>query len=145
MYLAYVLTVACSPNFSSPIAFTCMVHRNLPTSKIFPVYSNTHVQMMNVHLCCYCSDGCGRTGTFIAIYYTIERLKVAGIVDIFQAIKNSRLSRCNLVSNLVSRNCMRYNEVCSYVFSYLVQEQYESCHEIVLEFLDEFEAYANFK
>ena len=49
-----------------------------------------------------CSDGCGRSGTFIAIYYTIERLKVEGVVDIFQAIKNSRLNRVNLVSNAVS-------------------------------------------
>ena len=49
-----------------------------------------------------CSDGCGRTGTFVAIYYTIERLKVEGTVDIFQAIKNSRLSRSDLVSSLVS-------------------------------------------
>lgn len=38
----------------------------------------------------------------MAIYYTIERLKVEGVVDIFQAIKNSRLNRDGLVSNLVS-------------------------------------------
>ena len=38
MYLAYALTVAYSPNFSSPIAFTCMVHQN-PPRQIFPMYS----------------------------------------------------------------------------------------------------------
>ena len=34
MYLAYALTVAYSPNFSSPIAFTCMVHQNFPLPNI---------------------------------------------------------------------------------------------------------------
>ena len=33
MYLAYALTVARSPKFSSPIAFTCMVHHNFPSPK----------------------------------------------------------------------------------------------------------------
>ena len=40
MYLAYALTVAYSPNFSSPIAFTCMVHKNFPLPNISLVYSN---------------------------------------------------------------------------------------------------------
>ena len=31
----YALTVAYSPNFSSPIAFTCMVHQNFLLSKFF--------------------------------------------------------------------------------------------------------------
>ena len=30
MHLAYELTVAYSPNFLSPTAFTCMVHQNFP-------------------------------------------------------------------------------------------------------------------
>ena len=34
MYLAYPLTVACLPNFSSLIAFTCMVHQNFPPPNI---------------------------------------------------------------------------------------------------------------
>ena len=36
-YMAYALTVAYSPNFSSPIAFTCMVCQISPT-KYFPWY-----------------------------------------------------------------------------------------------------------
>ena len=35
MYLTYALTVAYSPNFSLPIAFTCMVRRNFPP----PIFS----------------------------------------------------------------------------------------------------------
>ena len=34
MYLAYALTVAYSPNFSSPIAFTCMVCQNFSPPNI---------------------------------------------------------------------------------------------------------------
>ena len=52
------------------------------------------------------SDGCGRSGTFISIYYTIERLKVEGLVDIFQAIKNCLLNRGGLVANSVSNIIM---------------------------------------
>ena len=33
--LAYALTVAYSPHFSSPLAFTCMVHQNFPLPNIF--------------------------------------------------------------------------------------------------------------
>ena len=36
MYLAYALTVAYSLNFSSPIAFTCVVNQKFPPTKIFP-------------------------------------------------------------------------------------------------------------
>ena len=53
----------------------------------------------------------------MAIYYTIERLKVEGIVDIFQAIKNSRLHRVDLVSNLVSIAVCMY--ACTYVRTYV--------------------------
>ena len=35
MYLAYALTVAYLPNFSLPIAFTCMVHQKFSITKIF--------------------------------------------------------------------------------------------------------------
>ena len=41
MYMAYALTVAYSPNFSSPIAFTCMVHQNFPPSNISRVLYNS--------------------------------------------------------------------------------------------------------
>ena len=55
-----------------------------------------------MYACFACSDGCGRTGSFIAIYYTLERVKAEQTVDIFQAIKNSRIRRTSLVSNVVS-------------------------------------------
>ena len=48
------------------------------------------------------SDGIGRTGTFICIHAQLERVKTEGVADIFQFIKLSRISRPNLVSELVS-------------------------------------------
>lgn len=49
-----------------------------------------------------CSDGVGRTGTFICVYSQLERIKAEGIADVFQYIKASRLQRPKLVSELVS-------------------------------------------
>ena len=48
------------------------------------------------------SNGCGRTGTFITIYTTLERIKTDGTVDVFQIVKSSRLQRANFVANTVS-------------------------------------------
>ena len=40
MYLAYALSVAYSPNFSLPIAFTCMVRQTFPIPNISHVPYN---------------------------------------------------------------------------------------------------------
>lgn len=68
----------------------------------FYLYSYMSVMLFNI-TCgdVHYSNGCGRTGTFITIYYTIERLKVEGLVDIFQAVKNCRIRRTGVVANLV--------------------------------------------
>ena len=50
----------------------------------------------------YLSDGCARSGAFINISYALERLKVEGIVDLFNAVKSSRIRRARLVGNVVS-------------------------------------------
>ena len=48
------------------------------------------------------SDGCARSGTFIAICYTLDRINIEGTVDIFHAVKLSRICRAGLVGNVVS-------------------------------------------
>ena len=55
----------------------------------------------------YCSDGIGRTGTFICIHAQLERIKTEGVIDIFQFIKTLRISRPNLVPELVSRTIVQ--------------------------------------
>ncbi|XP_006812663.2 receptor-type tyrosine-protein phosphatase mu-like [Saccoglossus kowalevskii] len=72
----------------------------------------------------HCLNGLGRSGTFCALYAVIERIKVEQVVDVFQAVKKLRINRPNMVQNL---------------------DQYNFCYDAVLEFLDSFEAYANFK
>ena len=55
-----------------------------------------HTNMVTFH-----SDGVGRTGAFICIYSQLERVKMEGVADIFQFIKDSRLQRKGLVRHQV--------------------------------------------
>ena len=55
-----------------------------------------------VDLHVHCSDGVGRTGTFICIHSQLERLKTEGVIDFFQSIKSSRIQRAGLVPETVS-------------------------------------------
>ena len=50
----------------------------------------------------FCSGGSGRTGTYIAISILLDRLKVEGVVDVFQTVRVLRLQRMNMVQTLVS-------------------------------------------
>ena len=47
------------------------------------------------------SDGCGRSGTYIAISVLLERLKTEGVVDVFHTVRTLRLQRSELVATLV--------------------------------------------
>ncbi len=49
-----------------------------------------------------CSDGVGRSGTFITLHAQLERMKSEAVVDIFQFIKSVRFQRAGLVVNEVS-------------------------------------------
>ena len=48
------------------------------------------------------SGGSGRTGTYIAISTLLDRLKVEGVVDVFQSVRGLRLQRMLMVQTLVS-------------------------------------------
>ena len=49
------------------------------------------------------SDGMSRTGVFITTMAEVERVKVQGVVDIFQTVKATRSERPHMVSTPVSR------------------------------------------
>ena len=49
-----------------------------------------------------CSDGMGRTGVFTTTMSEIERVKLEGEVDIFNAVKSSRNKRPHMVCTVVS-------------------------------------------
>ncbi|XP_028402584.1 receptor-type tyrosine-protein phosphatase F-like isoform X2 [Dendronephthya gigantea] len=70
-----------------------------------------------------CSDGAGRTGTYIAISNLLERMKIEQAMDVFQAIKIIRGIRPQFVENA---------------------EQYEFCYTAIMAYLDSFSEYANF-
>ncbi|CAH1243186.1 PTPRA [Branchiostoma lanceolatum] len=72
----------------------------------------------------HCSSGAGRTGTFIALCTILERVKTEGICDVFQTVKALRQQRPHMVQT---------------------QDQYNFCYRAVIEYLDSFDMYANFK
>jgi protein tyrosine phosphatase len=71
-----------------------------------------------------CNDGVGHTGTFICLHSQLERLKTEGVVDFFQAVKSARIQRAGLVPDA---------------------DQYAYCHEVLADFVNSFDNYANFK
>ena len=92
----------------------------------------------------YCRDGVGRTGTFICIYSQLERLKAEGVVDVFQSIEASRLQRSLMVSSAVS--CVIDNDwINDTIHIVLFQDQFAFCHQVLADYLDTFDNYANFK
>ena len=94
----------------------------------------------------FSSGGCGRTGTFIAVSILLERLKTEGVVDVFHTVRGIRLQRPGMVRNEVSVLVVSfYFTAYILLFYYLLQDQYEFCYRTVLEYLDSFELYANFK
>nr|XP_047123425.1 receptor-type tyrosine-protein phosphatase F isoform X5 [Hydra vulgaris] len=72
----------------------------------------------------HCSAGVGRTGVFIALTNLIERVKVEGLVDVFQTVKKLRYQRTAMVQT---------------------KDQYEFCYRALQEYLDSFDLYANFR
>ena len=101
----------------------------------------------HAHNCTFtvsCSDGVGRTGTFLCIHSQLERVKTEGVADIFQAIKSARMQRPGLVSDAVSHDATLHGCYIS-MWCYSPQAQYAFCHEVVASYVDTFETYANFK
>jgi protein tyrosine phosphatase len=72
----------------------------------------------------HCMDGVTKSGLFATICCVWERLKDEQEVDIFQAVKQLRFHRPEIIRNF---------------------EQYKFCHEVVTSYLEEFATYANFK
>ena len=109
-----------------------------------------------LHICTH-SGGCGRTGTFIAVSILLERLKTEGVVDVFNTVRSLRLQRPSMVQSVVRHqlvnycpdyrgsHCVRHMMTLVYTPTLSLQDQYEFCYKSVLEFLDSFELYSNFK
>jgi len=84
----------------------------------------TQQQTGNNSVIIHCSDGCGRSGALAALMYCLERLKLEGMLDVFQTIRTMRTQRTSIVQSM---------------------EQYQFIYKAVRNFLDCFSNYANFK
>ena len=70
-----------------------------------------------------CSDGAGRSGTYIAISNLVDRVKVVQVIDVFQCIKLIRSKRPQFVETAV---------------------QFKLCYDAVASVLKSFNEYSNF-
>ena len=71
-------------------------------SNLYIKVNNVSLPTLNTLLPYTCSNGIGRTGVFITLHAQLERLKIEGVVDLFQFIKFARKQREGLVSSPVS-------------------------------------------
>ena len=81
---------------------------------------------------------------FCAMATVIDRCKTEGIVDVFQVVKALRISKPGAVPTLVSIDWL---QVSTWILSILygTQENYKAIFDVTLDFLDSFDAYANFQ
>jgi len=70
----------------------------------------------------HCSGGVGRSGVFISVLNSIERLKAKDVVDVFQTTRALRLQRTAMVQTI---------------------NQYMFCYQALKDYLDSFDLYAN--
>lgn len=68
----------------------------------------------------HCSSGVGRTGVFIALNIILERMKLEGVVDVFQTVKMLRIQRPAMVQTL---------------------EQYQFCYDTTMEVLSRYDSF----
>eukprot|EP00731_Ephydatia_muelleri_P025777 Em0017g860a len=92
--------------------------------ELMDTLTRTQMSTGNKPIVVHCNDGVGRTGTFITMHSELERLKTEGVVDVVQRVKFSRIARPGIVQNV---------------------EQFSYCHECLAQYVDSFDAYANFK
>lgn len=107
---------------------------------------------------------------FLAVYNSIERLKLKGVVDIFQTTRALRLQRTAMVQTVVSILCinqqcvvlckLNYIVLLSHLYQqlrhvistvvmhcliFLIQDQYVFCYKALRDYLDSFDLSADAK
>ena len=78
-----------------------MCHPKNFQNAVFVKCPYTNKQIIVSYLVIFSSGGSGRTGTYIAISILLDRLKVEGVVDVFQTVRGLRLQRMHMVQTLV--------------------------------------------
>ncbi|XP_062581733.1 receptor-type tyrosine-protein phosphatase alpha-like [Saccostrea cucullata] len=72
----------------------------------------------------HCLDGSEKSGLFCVLQVVLERLKIEQDVAIHQVIQQMRSVRPSIIPNVM---------------------QFEFCHDVVMEFLKQYDAYSNFQ
>ncbi|XP_077981808.1 receptor-type tyrosine-protein phosphatase T-like [Glandiceps talaboti] len=103
--------------------------QNMPKQKgvfieIMTMVEKWQQQTGNGPVTVHCINGIGRSGVYCAAVSACDRIKVEQIVDVFQAVKTLRASRPYMVET---------------------KDQYRLCYEIVLDYFESFDTYANFQ
>ncbi|XP_052095461.1 receptor-type tyrosine-protein phosphatase mu-like isoform X2 [Mytilus californianus] len=101
---------------------------NVPNSKaalleLLDMVENWQKQSGNKPVTVHCMNGVLRSGLFVAANYVLERIKADKEVDVFQAVKQMRLNRPQLIDTL---------------------EQFKFCHEIAFEYLNNQHTFSTF-
>lgn len=78
----------------------------------------------NTPLVVHCEGGCGRTGTFLTVTNSVERIKAEANVDIFQTVKRLREQRPHMIQS---------------------DTQYKFCYLTIMSYINSMCDYANFK
>ena len=71
-------------------------------------------QLQPLNVITFDSNVLGRTGTFCAIFTTLEQFEVEQVIDVFQTVKLLRIMRPGIVEDLVSSQLCN----CSYADMY---------------------------
>jgi protein tyrosine phosphatase len=95
-----------------------------PIIELIDMLTRAQMSSGNKAITVVCNDGVGRCGAFLCIHSQLERLKTESEVDIFKYLKTARTRRIGLLSEL---------------------DHYVFCHEVLADFVESFDPYANFK
>ena len=79
----------------------------------------------------------------LALSIALERMKAENVVDLFLTVKLLRTQRPGMVQTMVQ---CTIEILLTYVYVFiLLQEQFKFCYATLLEYLDSFDLYSNFK
>ncbi|KAK3091173.1 hypothetical protein FSP39_017709 [Pinctada imbricata] len=83
-----------------------------------------HQRTKSTPIIVHCINGCEKSGLYCVLQVVLERLKLDQDVGIQQIIKQMRSRRPQIIPNF---------------------EQFQFCHDVVIEFMKQYDAYSNFQ
>ena len=97
---------------------------NCPCPSVIEAMSRWQKQQGSRPAVVHCGGGVGRAAAFIAVANCLEQLKLEGTVDIFQTVLQLRRARPFMVQSI---------------------DQYDYIYRTLVQYVDSFDTYDNFK